>query len=108
MDLRSTRRDANTNDVAAEQHEHELNDADLRSARLQRDTDSDQSEQIPEQPAEKSADTDLTSTRPPLSTDFENDEMTPQNPPENLNSNFPNYGGMTQLCPETMKLMTRL
>ena len=74
LDLQSTRRDQNTDDAATEQREQEINVADLRSARLQQDTNSDESEQLPEQPDENIADTDLRSTRPQSTTDSEIDE----------------------------------
>ena len=90
LDLQSTRRDQNTDDAATEQREQKVNDEDLRSARLQQDTNSDESEQMPEQPDENIADTDHRSTRPQSTTDSEIDENTSKSPSEARNSNFLN------------------
>ena len=110
LDLRSTRYDANTDDIAAEQHEHEINDTDRRSTRLQRDTNSAETEPPPEQPAESTADTDLRSTRPQQCTDSDDDEMTPRVLPKHEITIFQIVGRMIQSCPMylTKKMMIQL
>ena len=102
LDLRSTRHDPNTDVVAPEQHEHEINDTDHRSTRMQRDTNSNETEQLPEQPAENTADTDLWSTRPQQCTDSEDYETTPQSTPETRSYDFPNFfwGGDDTTVPD--------
>ena len=76
MDHRSTRRDENTDDAATEQCGDELDELDLRSARLQHDTNSAESEQLSEQSAEITADTDLRSTGQQSTTVLEKDTTT--------------------------------
>ena len=93
LDLRSTRRDENTDVATAERREHELNDADLWSTRPQHDTHSYKSEQLPEQPAENTTDMDLRSTRPQSTTDSEIDENTSKSPSVAGSSDFSNDGG---------------
>ena len=100
MDLQSTRRDQNTDDAATEQREQEINDADLRSARVQQDTNSDESEQMPEQPDENIADTDLSSTRPQSFTDFEIDENTSKSPSDAGGSDFLSSRGKDLIVPD--------
>ena len=100
LDIQSTRRDQNTDDAATEQREQEINDADLRSARLQQDTNSDESEQMPEQPDENIADADLRSTRPQSTTDSEIDENTSKSPPEAGNPDFLNSRGKDIIVPD--------
>ena len=91
LDLRSTRRDQNTDDAATEKREQAINDADLRSARLQQDTNSDESEQMAERPDENMDDTDLRSNRPQPTTEFEIDENTSKSPSEAGNSDFSEF-----------------
>ena len=93
LDHWSTRRDQNTDDPAAEQHGDELDELDRRSARLQHDTNSAESEQLPEQSAENAADTDLRSTRQQSTTDLETDTTTSESTSEAGNSDFSNSKG---------------
>ena len=99
LDLRSTRRDENTDDAAPERRKHELNDADLRSTRPQHDTHSDTSEQLPEQPTENTTDTDLRLTRPQSTTDSENDGNTSKSLLEVGNPIFQIPKGQIKLYP---------
>ena len=88
LDLRSTRRDENTDDAATEQRGDECDELDLRSARLQHDTNSAESEQLPEQSAENAADGDHRSTRQQSTTDLETDTTTSKSISEEGNSDF--------------------
>ena len=100
LDLRSTRRDENTDDAAPERREHELNDADLRSTRPQHDTHSDTSEQLPEQPSGNTTDMDFRSTRAQSTTDSEIDENTSKSHSESRNSDFSTDGGTDIIVPD--------
>ena len=101
LDLRSTRRDQKTDDAATEQREQDINDADLLSARMLQDTNSDESEQMSEQPDENIADTDLRSTRPQSTTDSEMDENTSKSPTEAGNPDFLNSRGKDIIVPDS-------
>ena len=61
---------------------------DFRSARLQQNTNSDESEQMAEQPDENMDDTDLRSNRPQSTTESEIDENTSESPSEAGNSDL--------------------
>ena len=88
LDLRSNRRDENTDDAATGQRGNEINDVDLRSARRQQDTSSADTEQLAEQPDANMADTDLRSTRPQQVTDSEIVEKTYKSPSDVADSEF--------------------
>ena len=89
MDLRSNRRDENTDDAITGQRGKEISDADLRSNRRQQDTSSDDdTEQLPEQPDANMTDTDLRSTRPQQDTDSETAETTSKRPSDEEESEF--------------------
>ena len=100
LDLRSTRRDQNTDDAITEKREQAINDADLRSNRLQQDTNSDESEQMAEQPDENMDDTDLRSNRPQSTTESEIDEKTSKSPSKVGNSDFLNSRGKDIIVPD--------
>ena len=100
LDLRSTRRDQNTDAATAEQREHELIDADIRSTRPQHDTHSDKAEQLPEQPAENTTDMDLKSTRTQSTPDSEIDKNTPKSLSVAGNSDFSKDGGTDIIVPD--------
>ena len=100
MDHRSTRRDENTDDAATEQRGYELHELDLRSARLQHDTSSAESEQLSEQSAENATDTDFRSTAQQSTTDLETDITTSKGTSEAGNSDFPNSRGKDIIVPD--------
>ena len=96
LDLRSTRRDANSNDNAATPREHQNSDIDSRSTGPNKDTDS----AVTEQPAENSPDMDLRSNRPQSTTDPEIEEMPFKSPSEMPNSDFSNSSGRDISVPD--------
>ena len=100
LDLRSIRRDQNTDDAATEKREQAITDVDHRSTRLQQDTNSDESEQMAEQPDENMDDTDLKSNRPQSTTESEIDENTSKSPSEAGNSDFLNSRGKDIIVPD--------
>ena len=97
LDHRSTRPNQNTDDAAentddaaAELHGDEL---DRLSARLQHDTHSAESEQLPEHSTENEADTDHRSTGQQSTTNLETDTTTSENTSEAGNSDFSHSRG---------------
>ena len=100
MDLRSNRRDENTDDATTGQRGNEISDEDLRSNRRQQDTSSDDTEQLPEQPDANTTDTDLTSTRPQQDTDSEIDETTSKRPSDEEDSEFFDSRGKDIIVPD--------
>ena len=106
LDLRSIRLQENTDTAAPEPGNDETNDMDLRSTRPQQDTNSDQAEQ----PTEDTADPHHRSTRPQNNTDSENDEMTSQSPSKREISIFQISGGRIPSCPmySTKEMMIQL
>ena len=100
LDHRSTPRDENTDDAATEQRGIELDELDLRSARLQHDTNSAESEQLPEQSAETAADTDLRSTGQQSTTDLETDATISKSISEAGYSDFPKSRGKDIIVPD--------
>ena len=99
LDLRSTRRDANSDDNAATPRAHQNNDIDSRSTGPNKDTDS----AVTEQPAENSPDADLRSNRPQSNTDTDIDEMPFKSPSEMTNSDFSNSSGRDISVPDLSK-----
>ena len=102
LDHRPTRPDQNTDDAAentddaaAEQHGDEL---DRRADRLQHDTNSAESEQLPEQSTENEA--DLRSTGQQSTTDLESDTTTSENTSEVGKSDFSNSRGKDTIVPD--------
>ena len=100
LDLRSTRRQENTdatNAAAADNDSlsREVAEADLRSARRQTNTESDNSEQCDRD----SLNEDRQSARRQQSTEFENDKIINQDSPVDEKSDFSTYGGTIQPCP---------
>ena len=108
LDLRSTRRDQNTDDAATEKREQAINDVDLRSARLQQDTNSDESEQMAEQPDENMDDTDLRSNRPQSTTESEIDENTSKSPSEAGDPDLLNSRGKDIIVPDLSDNQSRV
>ena len=99
LDLRSTTRDANSNDNAATPREHQNSDIDSRSTGPNKDTDS----AVTEQPAENSPDMDLRSNRPQSTTDPEIEEMPFKSPSEMPNSDFSNSSGRDTSVPDLLE-----
>ena len=99
LDLRSTRRDADSNDNAATPREHQNSDIDSRSTGPNKDTDS----AVTEQPAENSPDMDLRSNRPQSTTDPEIEEMPFKSPSEMPNSDFSNSSGRDISVPDLLE-----
>ena len=99
LDLRSTRRDADSNDNAATPREHQNSDIDSRSTGPNKDTDS----AVTEQPAENSPDMDLRSNRPQSTTDPEIEEMPFKSPSEMPNSDFSNSSGRDTSVPDLLE-----
>ena len=100
MDLRSNRRDENTDDTATGQCGHEMSDVDLRSTRRQQDTSSADTEQLAEQAEANMADTDLSSTRPQQDTDSEIVEKTSISPSDVADSEFFDSRGKEIIVPD--------
>ena len=100
MDLRSNRRDENTDDAATGQRGNEISDADLRSTRGQQDTSSADTEQLPEQPDANMTDTDLRSTRPQQDTDSEIVEKTSKCPSDVADLEFFDSRGKDIIVPD--------
>ena len=98
MDLRSTRRQENTDAADSDSHSREEADADLRSARRQTNTESDNFEQD----ARDQTTEDRQSTRRQESTEFENDELTNQDSPKGENSEFSTSGGNDTTMPDVL------
>ena len=96
LDLRSTRHDQNTDHAATDLRRDKLDELDPRSTRLtqrnltQHDTNSDESEQLPEQSTEIASDTDLESTGQQSNTDLENDTTTSEGTSEAGKPDFSN------------------
>ena len=100
MDLRSNRRDENTDDATTGQRGNEISDADLRSTRRQQDTSSADTEQLPEQPDANMTDKDLRSTRPQQDTDSEIAETTSKRPSDEADSEFLDSRGKDIIVPD--------
>ena len=100
MDLRSNRRDENTDDATTGQRGNEISDADLSSTRRQQDTSSADTEQLPEQPDANMTDTDLRSTRPRQDTDSEIAETTSKRPSDEAGSEFFDSRGKDIIVPD--------
>ena len=100
LDLRSTRRDENSDDATTEQRGDQLDELDLRSARLQHDPNSTESEQLPEQSAENAADAVHWSTGQQSTTDLETDPATSSSTSEPGNSEFSNPRGKDIIVPD--------
>ena len=100
MDLRSNRRDENTDDAGTGQRGNEINDVDLRSSRRQQDTSSAETEQLAEQPGANMADTDFRSTRPQQDTDSEIAKKTSKSPSDVADSAFCNSRGKDIFLPD--------
>ena len=103
MDLRSTRRQENTdatNTDAADNDSllREVAEADLRFARRQTNTESDNSEQC----ERESLNEDRQSARRQQSTEFENDKIVNQDSPVDENSDFSTYGGNDTTVPDVV------
>ena len=90
LDLQSARPDQNTDDAATEQRRGQLGELDPRSTRLQHDTNSDESEQLPRQSTEVASDSDLESTGQQSNTDSEPDTTTSEGPSEAGNPDISN------------------
>ena len=99
LDLRSNRRDENTNDATTGQRGNEINDADLRSTRRQQATSSADTKQLPEQPDANMTDTDLRSTRPQQDTDSEIAETTSKRPSDEADSELFDSRGKDIILP---------
>ena len=95
LDLRSTRRQENTDVADSDSHSREVADADLRSARRQTNTEADTSEQC----SRDLTNNDRQSTRRQQSTEFENDEIVNQDSPVDENSDFSTYRGSDTTVP---------
>ena len=100
LDLRSNRRDENTDDATTGQSGKEISNEDLRSNRRQQDTSSDDTEQLPEQPDANMTDTDLRSTRPQQVTDSEIAETTSKRPSDEEGSEFFDSRGKDIIVPD--------
>ena len=98
LDLRSTRHDRNTDDAATEQRRDQLDGP--RSTRLQHDTNSEESEQLPGQSTEIASETDLESTGQQSNTDSEPDTPTSRGPSEAGNPDFSNPRGRDIIVPD--------
>ena len=98
MDLRSTRRQENTDAADSDSHSREVAEEDLRSARRQTNTDSDNSEQH----ARDQTTEDRQSTRRQESTEFEKDELANQDSPNGENSEFSTSGGNDTPVPDVL------
>ena len=95
LDLRSTRRQENTDVADSDSHSREVADADLRSARRQTNTEADTSEQC----SRDLTNNDRQSTRRQQSTEFENDEIVNQDSPVDETSDFSTYRGSDTTVP---------
>ena len=98
LDLRSTRRQENTDAADSDSHSREVAEADLRSARRQTNTESDNSEQD----AREQTTEDRQSTRRQETTEFENDELANQDYPKGGNSEFSTSGGNDTTVPDVL------
>ena len=98
LDLRSTRRQINTDAANTDAPSHEVDEADHRSARRQTNTESDNSEQYTRDLRNE----DRQSTRRQQSTEFENDELLNHDSPNDKNSEFSTYGGNDTTVPDVL------
>ena len=98
LDLRSTRRQENTDAADSDSHSREVAEADLRSARRQTNTESDNSERD----ARDQTTEDRQSTRRQESTEFENDELANHDSPKVENSEFSTSGGNDTSVPDVL------
>ena len=103
LDLRSTRRQTNTDaahvdDAENDSRSNEIDEADIRSARRQTNTETDNTEQY----SRESHNDDRQSTRRQQSTDFENDEILPQDSPNDENAEFSNYREKDTIVPDVL------
>ena len=98
LDLRSTRRQENTDAADSDSHSREVAEADLRSARRQTNTESDNSDQYArDQPNE-----DRQSGRRQQSTELGNDDLANRDFPTDGNSDFSNIGGNDTTVPDVL------
>ena len=95
LDLRSTRRQENTDAADSDSHSREVAEADLRSARRQTNTESDNSDQY----ARALPNEDRQSGRRQQNTELGNDDLANRDFPTDGNSDFSNTGGTIQPCP---------
>ena len=98
MDLRSTRRQENTDAADSDSHSREVAEADLRSARRQTITESDNSDQY----ARDLPNEDRQSDRRQQSTELGNDDLANRDFPTDRNSDFPNVGGNDTTVPDVI------
>ena len=103
LDLRSTRRQTNTDaahadDTDSDSRSNEINEADLRSARRQTNTGADNTEQYPRNAHNE----DRQSARRQQSTESENDELTNQDFPRDENSEISTSGGNDTTVPDVL------
>ena len=98
LDLRSTRRQENTDAADTDSHSREVAEADLRSARRQTNTETDNFEQD----ARDQTTEDRQSTRRQESTEFENDEIVNQDSSVDENSDFSTYRGNDTTVPDVL------
>ena len=103
MDLRSTRRQTNTDaahadDTDSDSRSNEINEADLRSARRQSNTEADNTGQY----SRNAHNEDRQSARRHQSTESENDELTNQDLPRDENSEFSTSGGNDTTVPDVL------
>ena len=98
MDLRSTRRQINTDAANTDAPSHEVDEADHRFARRQTNTESDNSEQYTRDLRNE----DRQSTRRQQSTEFENDELLNHDSPNDDNSEISTYGGNDTTVPDVL------
>ena len=100
LDLRSNRRDENTDDATTGQRGNQISDAGLRSTRRQQDTSSADTEQLPEQPDANMTETDLRSFQPQQDTDSETVEKTSKGPSDVADSEFFDARGKDIIVPD--------
>ena len=98
LDLRSTRRQENTDATGNDSLSREVAEAHLRSARRQTNTESDNSDQY----ARDLPNEDRQSGRRQQSTELENDDLTNQDPPRNKKSEISTCGGDDTPVPDVL------
>ena len=98
MDLRSTRRQENTDAADSDSYSREAAEADLRSARRQTNTESDNSDQY----ARDLPNEDRQSARRQQSTELGNDDLANRDFPTDRNSDFSNIGGNDTTVPDVL------
>ena len=98
LDLRSTRRQENTDAADSDSHSREVAEADLRSARRQTNTESDNSDQY----ARTLPNEDRQSDRRQQNTELGNDDLANRDFPTDGNSDFSNIGGNDTTVPDVL------